>query len=198
MRRILVTLALLWLAHTLCGAFPEGEYAQILFKKTMLRYHDGLALYSPTPVEKSKIEGAPDLPVLALYFFRGHLSSEEKAAFAAAISSNTHGAGPEFPYAILELGLGPELPLGPPSVHAFNVGRCTNEKSLSLTGAMLDDPDQVAQWKVELPKLSGELKDGSTITYDIHLEHKASHYQAEFRGNLPLMVVSRSRCENAR
>jgi len=184
---------LLLAGNSLVRAFPPGEYARISMKKKTHLYHDSLALFSPQVVEKSKIDGPQDLPVLGLYFFRGHLSPEEKTAFAAALAANKHGIGPEYPYAVLELGLRPDPPIGPKSVHVFNVGRCANEKSFSLTGAMLDYPDQVDQWNIKFTTLSGELKEGGVIEYDVSLEHKASRYLAEFRGSAPLLLVSHSR-----
>lgn len=195
MRRLILTVALMLAAAGLCPAFPPGEYARINIKNKTQLFHDAVALYSPQPVEKSKLEGQPDLPVLALYFFREHLSPEEKTAFAAAIGANTHGIEPAYPYAILELGLQSDAPLSPQSVHVFNVGRCPNARTRSLTGAMLDYPDQVAQWNVKFSTLAGELKDGGSVAYDVSLEHKASRYLAEFRGSAPLLVVASSRCQ---
>jgi hypothetical protein len=190
MKRYLLALSLIVAAAGLSRAFPAGDFAHIITKKKTQSFHDSVALFSQKPVEKSKIDGPQDLPVLALYFFRGHLSPEEKRTFAAAIAANTHGTGAEYPYAVLELGLLAEPPLRPQSVHVFNVGRCLSERSYAVTGAMIDYPDQLDQWNVKFTTLTGELKEGATIQYDVSLEHKASRYLAEFRGSAPLLVVA--------
>lgn len=195
MKRTLFALGWLLAVAGLSGAFPAGDFAHIKLKKTTQLYHDSVALFSPNLVEKSEIDGPLDLPVLAIYFFRNPLSTEEKAAFAGEIAANARGTGEVFPYAVLELGLRTEPPLRPKSVHVFNVGRCSSPSSFGITGAMLDYPDQVDQWKIEFSRLAGELTEGSTIQYDVSLEHKASRYLAEFRGSAPLLLVASSRCQ---
>jgi len=193
-RRILALSLMLCIAG-LSGAFPTGDFAHMTSKRNKLQaFHDSIALYSPTPAEKSRIGGPDDLPVLALYFFRSQMSPEEKTAFGASIAANSRGIGAEYPYGILELALNPGLPLGPQAVKVFNTGRCTSDKSYGFTGAMLDELDQRSQWEVNLTKLTGELKDGAIIEYDLSFEHKASKWQAEFRGSAPLVVVANSRC----
>lgn len=174
-------------------ADPDHDSARLTVKKKMMQFHYPLALWSPQPAEQSQIGGAKDLPVLALYFFRHERSPEELKAFAAALAEHKRGTGSEYPYALLELGLSAPEPLSPQSIQVFNVGRCTDANTCGLTGAMLNDPSQNAQWKIELNKLSGELKDGGTIEYDLNFEHKASRYQAEFLGSAPLLLVETSR-----
>ena len=195
MTRRILALCLMLCSAGLSRAFPAGDFAHMTSKRNKLQaFHDSMALYSPAPAEKSRIGGPDDLPVLALYFFRSQMAPEEKAAFGASVAANSRGVGAEFPYGILELALTPGMPLGPAAVKIFNTGRCMSEKSYGFTGAMLDEIDQRAQWEVDLTKLTGELKDGATIEYDLSFEHKASKWQAEFRGSAPLVVVANSRC----
>ncbi|MCW5871652.1 MAG: hypothetical protein KIS61_30655 [Candidatus Eremiobacteraeota bacterium] len=189
MKRLLLALSLVALVQ----ADPAHDHATITSRKKMQSFHYPLALYSPQPEEQSQIGGPKDLPVLALYFFRHQRSPEEHKAFAAALAAKTHGTGSEYPYAVLELGLNLPDPLSSKSIQVFNVGRCTNANTCGLTGAMLNDPSQAAQWKIELTTLKGELKDGGTIEYDLNFEHKASRYQAEFLGSAPVMLVETSR-----
>ena len=197
MKRILA-LSLMLCTAGLSGAFPTGDFAHMTSKRNKLQaFHDCMALYSAAPAEKSRIGGPDDLPVLAIYFFRSQMSAEEKATFAASVAANSRGVGAEYPYGILELALTPGLPLGPEAVKIFNTGRCMSDKSYGLTGAMLDELDQRAQWEVNLMKLTGELKEGATIEYDLSFEHKASKWQAEFRGSAPLTMVTNSRCHPA-
>lgn len=177
----------------LVQADPAHDHATISYRKKIQSFHHPLALYSPQPEEQSQIGGPKDLPVLALYFFRHERSLEEHKAFAAALAAKTHGTGNEFPYAILEMGLNIPDPLSTKSIQVFNVGRCTNASTYGVTGAMLTDPTQTAQWKIELNTLKGDLKDGGTIDYDLSFEHKASRYQAEFLGSAPVMLVETSR-----
>ncbi len=174
-------------------ADPAHDHANLTFKKKIQSFHYPLALYSPQPEEQSQIGGPKDLPVLALYFFRHERTSEEHQAFAAALAAHSHGTGGEYPYAVLELGLNIPEPLSTKSIQVFNVGRCFSNSNFGLTGAMLNDPSQTAQWKIELTTLSGQLKDGGTIQYDLNFEHKASRYQAEFMGSAPVMLVETSR-----
>ena len=187
---MLLSLALLAVVH----ADPAHDSASLTLKNKMTQFHYPLALYSAQPAEQSQIGGLKDLPVLAIYFFRHERSPEEHKAFAAAIAAHQRGTGgDEYPYAVLELGLSIPEPLSAKSIQVFNVGRCNNPNTCGVTGAMLNDPSQHAQWKVELNNLSGELKDGATIQYDLSFEHKASRYQAEFLGSAPLMLVETSR-----
>jgi hypothetical protein len=176
-------------------ALPDDEYAHITRKNKTQNFHDPVALYCPKPAEKSHLDGPYDLPVLALYFFRHAITAEDKKAFIAAIEANSRTGVPEYPYAILELGLDPNQPVNPKAIEVFNVGRCASEKDCNLTGAMLNDPSQKSQWKVELSALSGELKDGGVIQFDLNFEHKATHYSADFKGTAPLTLVSRSRVQ---
>ena len=189
MKRLLLAFALLAVVQ----ADPAHDHANLTYKKKMQSFHYPRAVYSPPLEEQSQIGGPKDLPVLALYFFRHERTQEEHKAFAAALAAKSHGAGSEYPYAVLELGLSIPQPLSTKSIQVFNVGRCTNASTLSLTGAMLNDPTQQAQWKIELSKLSGELKEGGSIEYDLSFEHKASRYQAEFLGSAPVMLVETSR-----
>lgn len=195
MIRRTLALGLMLCTATLSGAFPTGDFAHMTSKRNKMQsFHDSMALYSPTPAEKSHIGGPDDLPVLAIYFFRSQMTAEEKAAFAASVSANARGVGAEMPYGILELALTPGLPLGPEAVKIFNTGRCLSEKNYGFTGAMLDELDQRSQWEVSLTKLTGELKDGALIEYDLSFEHKASKWQAEFHATSPLVIVANSRC----
>ena len=189
MKRLLLSLLLLAAVH----ADPSLSTATLTIKKKIQSFHYPLALYSPQPAEQSQIGGPKDLPVLALYFFRHERTTEEHKAFAQALAAHSHGTGSEYPYAILELGLSNPEPLSAKAIQVFNLGRCTNASTCGLTGAMLTDPTQQAQWKIDLNNLSGELKDGAVIQYDLSFEHKASRYQAEFLGTAPLMVVETSR-----
>ncbi|MBN9418823.1 MAG: hypothetical protein J0I12_25450 [Candidatus Eremiobacteraeota bacterium] len=189
MKRLLFCLALIGLVQ----ADPAHDYANITNKKKMQSFHYPLALYSPQLEEQSEVGGPKNLPVLALYFFRHERSQEEHKAFAAALADHKHGAGSEFPYAVLELGITNPESLSTKSIQTFNVGRCLNPASFNLTGAMLNDPTQKSQWKIELGDLSGELKDGGSLQVDLSFEHIASRYQAEFAGTVPVMLVPASR-----
>lgn len=189
MKRLLLALALFGLVQ----ADPAHDHATITSRKKIQSFHYPLALYSPQPEEQSQIGGPKDLPVLALYFFRHERTMEDHKAFAAALAAKTHGTGSEYPYAVLEMGLNIPEPLSAKSIQVFNIGRCTNGSAYGLTGAMLNDPTQTAQWKIELGSLKGDLKDGGTIAYDLSFEHKASRYQAEFLGSAPVMLVETSR-----
>ncbi len=189
MKRLLLGLAVLAGVQ----ADPAHDSARLTLKNKTIQFHYPLALYSAQPAEQSQIGGPKDLSVLAIYFFRHERSSEEHKAFAAAIAAHQRGSGgDEYPYAVLELGLSTPEPLSAKNIQVFNIGRCNNPNTCGLTGAMLNDPGQRAQWKVELNDLSGQLKDGGTIQYDLSFEHKASRYQAEFVGSAPLMLVETS------
>lgn len=193
MRRLLLVLGLLLaMAWT---ALSDDEYAHITRKNKTQNFHDPVALYCPKPAERSRLDEPDDLPVLALYFFRHAITAEDKKTFISAIEANSRTGVPEYPYVILELGLNPNLPLGPNAIQVFNVGRCASAKDCNLTGAMLNDPSQKNQWKVDLTTLSGELKDGGTVQFELNFEHKATHYSADFRGSAPITVVSRSRVQ---
>lgn len=189
MKRLLFALTLI----TLVQADPAHDYANITSKKKMQSFHYPLALYSPQLDEQSEIGGAKTLPVLALYFFRHARSQEEHKAFAAALQDHKHGTGSEFPYAVLEMGITNPEALSTKSIQTFNVGRCLNEASFNVTGAMLNDPTQKSQWKIELGELSGELKDGGQLQVDLSFEHIASRYQAEFAGTIPVMLTPTAR-----
>lgn len=189
-----MTLLLALLALGLSVA-SEEQYAHITRKNKTQNFHDPVALFCPTPAEKSRLDTPDDLPVLALYFFRHAISPEEKQVFIAGIEANSRASVSEYPYAILELGLDPALPLGPEAIRVFNVGRCSSEKDCALTGAMLNDSSQKSQWKVDLSRLSGELKAGGTVQFELSFEHKATHYSADFRGSAPISLVSRSRVQ---
>lgn len=188
MKRLLLALTLIGLVQ----ADPAHDHADITTRKKIQSFHWPLALYSPQLQEQSKIGGPKDLPVLALYFFRHERSQEDHKAFAAALAAQTHGTGSEYPYAVLEMGLSIPEPLSPKSVQVFNVGRCSGANAYGVTGAMLNDPTQTAQWKIEINTLKGELKDGGTLEYDLSFEHKASRYQADFLGSAPIMLVEAS------
>ncbi|MBS2037151.1 hypothetical protein JST97_19345 [bacterium] len=188
----LILLALLSLA---LAAVSEDEYAHITRKNKVQNFHDPVALYCPKPAERSRLDGPDDLPVLALYFFRHATTDEEKKTFVAAIEANSRSGVSEYPYVILELGLKPDSILSPEAIQVFNVGRCSSEKDCALTGAMLTDSTQKAQWKVDLSSFSGELQEGAKIQFDLSFEHRATRYSAEFRGSAPLRLVSRSRVQ---
>lgn len=189
MKRLAIALALV----SLVQADPAHDYANITLKNKMQSFHYPLALYSSQPEEQTEVGGPKTLPVLALYFFRHERSLEEHRAFAAALADHKRGAGGEYPYAILELGLTHPEALSTNSIQTFNLGRCRNETTCALTGAMLSDPSQKDQWKIELGNLSGELKEGAQLEFDLSFEHIASRYQAEFAGKAPLLIVPVSR-----
>ncbi|MFN8606939.1 MAG: hypothetical protein U0931_05375 [Vulcanimicrobiota bacterium] len=191
----LLNLSLLILLIQFVWAYPTGSRAKIVNRGKSSFYHDSVALFSPTPLEKSRIGGPKDLPVLALYFFSKKLSLDEKRAFGAAISANRHGTGNEYPYGILELGLDPRKPFGPEGILVFNMGSCSGESSYGVGGAMLTYPDHRAQWKMNFNALEGEIKDGGNLHYDIRLENIATHYSGEFSGNAPVLIVAKSKYE---
>ena len=195
MMRKILNLLVLVLAVQLVWAYPTGGRAKVTSRGKTTFYHDSVALFSPTPIEKSKIGGPKDLPVLALYFFSRKLSMEEKRAFAAAISANRHGTGGEYPYGILELGLDPRQTLGPNGIQVFNMGSCSGDSGYGVTGALLAYPDHRAQWKMNFNTLTGELKDGGELNYDIRVEHIQSRYSGEFSGHAPILLVSKSKYE---
>ncbi|MFN8610826.1 MAG: hypothetical protein U0931_25010 [Vulcanimicrobiota bacterium] len=191
-RFCLVSGVLLGLAYSATG---DDVYAHITRKNKVQNFHDPVALFCPKPAERSRLDQPEDLPVLALYFFRHATTAEEKNAFIAAIEANSRTGVSEYPYAILELGLDASLPFGPEAIQVFNVGRCSSARDCALTGAMLNDSTQKSQWKVDLSRLSGELKAGGAIQFDLSFEHRATHYSAEFRGSAPLTLVARSRVQ---
>lgn len=195
MKSTMIHISLLLTVVGLVWAYPTGHAARITAGGKVVSYRDSLALFAPTPQEKSRIGGPKDLLVLALYFFKARLSPQEKQAFGAAIASNRHGTGKEYPYGIFELGLAPQQGFGTKAIQVFNLGSCSSESSYGISGAMLNYPDHREQWKMNFATLSGEIKDGGTIQYALRVEHVKSHFKGEFSGSAPVLLVAKAKYE---
>lgn len=172
-------------------AYPTKNKATFRFRKSSTSYRDSVALFCPKPVSRSSCRGPKDSPVLALYFFATRLTDQQKLAFGQAVGQGQKGIPEALPAGLIELTLNPRKPFGPEGITGFMVGS-VSPNGYGLTGATLDSPDEMKQWKVQFGELSGELRDGGAISYSIAIEMPETKSLIEALGTCKVLFTERS------